>query len=252
MTDVRSLTRKFIEENEDLIIKGDWDEVYAKSNSLSSRAQIELNRILERSGVLYTSILSKITGVPSYFLIGCEKTPSEINLSSNITRIEDYAFAYCDGPRSVIAGKSVSTIGVAAFLDCKNLSMVEILGNIATIPDSAFRGCGNLEEVILPITLGYVDYKSFKDCANLKEITLPENVYGIGDYVFQGCLRLSEITLPGDLHRIGAGAFKGCINLKDIYYNGTTAEWKGIDKEQGWKDYTADISVHCFDGDLSN
>lgn len=243
--------REFIEDNKDLILKGDWDKFYVKPIYLSSRVQIELNRILERSGILYTSILSKITAVPSYFLIGCEKTPSEIALPPNIKRIEDFAFAYCDGPRSVVTGKSVSTMDVGAFFECKNLSAVEISGNMVTIPDSAFRGCGNLEEVILPATLEYVDYKAFKDCASLKEITLPEDVRGIGDYAFQGCLRLSEVTLPGDLHLIGAGAFKGCINLKDIYYNGATAEWESIDKEQGWKDYTADISVHCFDGDLS-
>ena len=69
-----------------------------------------------------------------------------------VTRIYSGAFADADWLKSVVIPNTVRRIGVMAFVRCRNLERVEILGgeNTIDIDCMAFAACYNLKKVILP------------------------------------------------------------------------------------------------------
>ena len=62
------------------------------------------------------------------------------------------------------------------------------------IANVAFLNCPELTSVDLPSTITAIGNRSFKDCTRLRSITIPENVQNIGVYAFDGCTALNEIT----------------------------------------------------------
>ena len=66
-------------------------------------------------------------------------------------------------------------------------------------------------------------------CRNLREVHIGEGVEWIDESTFCGCSALESVTLPQSLTSIGYLAFADCYNLKTVYYNGTKAQWNGIE-----------------------
>ena len=71
---------------------------------------------------------------------------------------------------------------------------------------------------------------AFYCCTGLTSVTIPDNVTSIGEYAFYGCTSLTSVTIPDSVTSIGGGVFSGCTNLKRVYYTGTQAQWKRINK----------------------
>ena len=131
-----------------MIAKGDWDEFYVRvSGNFTVKEYTELNKILEGSGILYTSILHKITRIPSLFLVGCEHIPNSLILPSNIKEIDNYVFAFCSRLTSITIPDSVTSIGEYAFYGCSSLTSITIPEGIVSIGYGAFQQCSNLEEI---------------------------------------------------------------------------------------------------------
>ena len=61
-------------------------------------------------------------------------------------------------------------------------------------------------------------------------------VIGIGYYAFKDVVTLHSITIPSSIYQIENFAFSGCKNLNKVFYDGTIADWCGIE----------------FDGEYSN
>ena len=79
-----------------------------------------------------------------------------------------------------INGKSVTSVGNAAFKDCTDLTEITIPDSVTSIGEYAFCGC-----------------------ASLTEITIPDGVTSIGDFAFCICTSLTEITIPDSVTVIG-------------------------------------------------
>lgn len=121
--------KDFIEESRDSIKNREWDKLYSEAHStLNSNNYAELNKILEGSGVLYTSILHEITRIPSTFLEGCEHIPNPLVLPSNIKEIGNFAFYNRSGLTSVTIPDSVTSIGFSAFESCSRLTRIDFGG----------------------------------------------------------------------------------------------------------------------------
>lgn len=149
-------------------------------------------------------------------------------------------------------GKTVSTIGIYAFLNCQS-QKITIPDSVTTLKSMAFEKCVNLTSVHIPVNVTEIGHNCFSGCTALKEITVDENnqnytsddgivfskdktqlifypngkdditSYSIPEYVtviagsaFDGCDKITEITIPNTFTEIGAAAFFGCRGLKSV------------------------------------
>ncbi len=129
-------------------------------------------------------------------------------------------------------GKPVTSIGQAAFYDCKKLTNVTIPNSVTTIGDKAFDGCFIKEITVPSIALSYITKdtlesvtitsgedipdSSFKDCKSLTSVTLPDGLTSIGENAFYNCTKLTSITIPNSVTTIGSAAFKFCEGLTSV------------------------------------
>lgn len=100
-------------------------------------------------------------------------------------------------------------IGTAAFLECVNITGVE-LPNVRYIGDYAFAGCNNLlgySYILFSDELETIGDYAFYGCTVLDAFNFGQSLTEIGSYAFYGCVRLNEATLPDTLTRIGTRAF---------------------------------------------
>ena len=150
-----------------------------------------------------------------------------------------------------IDGKSVASIGYAAFYDCRNLISITIPSSVISIR-KAFISCVNLkvidvavdnkyyasangvlfdkekktliyypcgkndESYTIPNGVTSIGEEAFDTCWNLKSITIPNGVVWIGESAFNSCTELINITIPDSVESIGYGAFGSCNSLTSI------------------------------------
>ncbi len=82
--------------------------------------------------------------------------------------------------------KSVTSIGDAAFANCKNITSVKMYNNVEYIGMSAFEGCSSLSSIRLSDNLKTLAYKALYNCMNLEEIHLPYSLKSIGKNALAG------------------------------------------------------------------
>lgn len=113
-----------------------------------------------------------------------------IDLPSQMTLIDEYAFYYCQSLTNVSMPASLNTMGEGVFEECSNLASIDIPNSLHIIPQEAFYGC-----------------------ENLSQITWGDSVAIIDSFAFGGCA-FTELHLPPTLRVIRSGGFNG-------YYDGT-------------------------------
>ena len=139
------------------------------------------------------------------------------NKKYQVVSVQDYAFT-ASTITSVSIPNSVISIGVAAFLQCKNLTSITIPGSVIKVYDSAFMSCNNLQSIELLCPLDVVSEYMFSGCTSLKSISLPNTVTIIEKVAFSGCSSLSSIDFSNSLVKIGEYAFSDCTNLTSISF----------------------------------
>ena len=90
---------------------------------------------------------------------------------------------------------SVTTIGEAAFANCRFLESITIPEGVTQIRESAFSGCIELKSISLPQSLEHIDNYAFAGCESLQSIVIPKNVSFIGKILFRYCNQLESITV---------------------------------------------------------
>ncbi|MBQ6570201.1 MAG: leucine-rich repeat protein [Clostridia bacterium] len=174
-----------------------------------------------------------------------------------VTSIGTYAFQYCDSFESISVSKSVSKIGVNAFLDClvHNAIYVDssnpyfyssatgvlynkdrtvlvrypqgrsaelstsfvVPSTVKHIEESAVRNCQNLITITLPTGLETIGPEAFRHCINLESINIPNGVENIENMTFLECFSLQSIDIPGSVASIGESAFDTCSRLSSLH-----------------------------------
>ena len=164
-----------------------------------------------------------------------------------VTRIGNYAFAWCDNLTSMTIPDGVTSIGLYAFDCCTRLTSVTIPDSVKSIEAFAFNYCsdslfrtttipgvklvdgwavgntGSLSGVLdLTGVRGIAGY-AFRDCKGLTSVTIPDRVPTIGIGAFYGCTNLASVTIPDSVTSIGKSAFYGCTGLTNVTIgNGVT------------------------------
>ncbi len=121
-----------------------------------------------------------------------------------------------------IDGKSVTSIGELAFLNCKNLA-----------------------EFVIPQSVISISVGAFQNCTGLKKISVPAGVTEIDKNVFSGCGNLTEISIPLSVKNIQDSAFYNCSRLSDVHYAGTADQWKEISISSTENEKLLKATIHC-------
>lgn len=163
--------------------------------------------------------------------------------------------AFYDWPlHDIILPEGLKRLGSNAFLDCRNLSAIQLPTTLTDIGESAFRAT-SLTGITIPDGVIRLPSMLFMDCAKLLRVTLPEGLTEIGSYAFQGCEKLTKITLPNSLKTIENDAFSGCISLESIVFpeNLTTIPYGAFWGCENLEHVTfSPKTVHIFDDAFYN
>ncbi|MBR0415044.1 MAG: leucine-rich repeat protein [Clostridia bacterium] len=130
-----------------------------------------------------------------------------------------YALFYVktSGVKTVTIENGVTSIGLSAFINCKELTSVSIPDSVIAIGDWAFQGCSRLESITIPNGVERIEHYVFRDCSSLKSVKLPSGLMGIGQEAFMNCSSLESISFPDSLTGFGPDAFCGCSSLESLY-----------------------------------
>ena len=101
---------------------------------------------------------------------------------------------------AIIEGKTVTSIGRAAFRGCTRLTGITIPDGVTSIGGFAFFGC-----------------------TSLTSITIPDGVTSIGEGALAGCSSLTTVTFLGDAPKVGKGVFS--ITTPTIYRKPEAKGW---------------------------
>lgn len=83
-----------------------------------------------------------------------------------------------------VNGYSVISIGTCAFMNCTNMTDVEIPSSVETIGSYAFSSCVSLKEVSIPEGVISLGFQAFYNCQKMKTLTLPSTLQSIGGSCF--------------------------------------------------------------------
>lgn len=164
-------------------------------------------------------------------LVECTGNISELPVANGITSIGAHAFLESNLLTTLTLPNTVTSIGDAAFANCKWLKSVyqtdlpecsktfapnncpDDRTGIHTIGDMAFSGCGMLETIELSNSLTKIGKRAFEHCTALREILLPEGLTEIPERAFFRCHSLTHVRIPSTVKRIGKEAFAFCNEL---------------------------------------
>jgi hypothetical protein len=130
----------------------------------------------------------------------------------------------------------IKIIGYNAFLDCKNITAINIPSSVTDIgysisdrssdPAGAFSGCNNLASInVDPNNNTYISidgllYSNFEllFCPIKKngDIQVPTFVKSIRAKAFANCENVNSIYLPDSITEIAGNVFENCTNLREI------------------------------------
>jgi hypothetical protein len=115
----------------------------------------------------------------------------------------------------------MTSVGAAAFADCKFLNNATIPSSVKEIRYSAFEDCRSLSSLTFaePSALTSIGNWAFYNCHKLQHVTIPEGVTEIGEAAFFNCTYLKELTLPASMKSVADNGFALCEKLEKMNVN---------------------------------
>ena len=159
-------------------------------------------------GDLYTGVHPDAIEIPA--TVSCN------GLTFTVTTIANSAF-YDSYLRSVTIPNTVSTIEYEAFLNCPNLTNIDIPNSVKHIGRNAFTGTAwynNQPDGL--VYAGQVAYQYKGNMPSGTSITLKEGTLAIADNAFYDCNELTNLTIPNSVTHIGDNACFSCRYLKNV------------------------------------
>lgn len=144
----------------------------------------------------------------------------KVQLTSNVTGVERYAFAKCSSLAEVSLSSEVTSLGASCFEEDTCLETI-LLDAVGTIPSSCFRGCSALKRIFIP-KVKIIESYAFAGCSSLLEIDL-SSITKIGSNAFSGCKTLSEVHL-NSLTVLEQSTFANCYGLEKVTLSGPISQ----------------------------
>lgn len=146
----------------------------------------------------------------------------EIGSVSVSPPFEDFAV------KNAVIGNGITSIGVRAFSNCRDLTSVTISESVISIDDEAFSGCSGLTSVTIPKSVTSIGYEVFANCNKLTHIDVDELNEEYKS--FEGVLfdkkqerilqyprgKAGPYQIPKSVTSISLNAFRGCSGLTDV------------------------------------
>ena len=169
---------------------------------------------------------------------------TRITIPDSVTSIGEDAFEYCDGLTDVYYQGDLSGWSEIEFAD--------LVGNPMFYAENLYINEELLQgDIFIPDGTAKIGDYSFYMCGGLTSVTIPDSVTNIGYDAFWGCDGLISVTIGEGVTSIGSYAFSGCSGLTTINFQGTIAQWRAIEKGNGWDNRTGTFTVICTDGYIS-
>ena len=93
---------------------------------------------------------------------------------------------------------------------------------VTSIGNRAFLECNQITSVEIPNTIVSIRSQAFYKANALTSLEIPNSVVLIGEYAFFSCNQLLSLTIGSSVSSIGENAFTSCINLQSIHCNTPT------------------------------
>ena len=160
----------------------------------------------------------------------------ELKIPEGVIKLGGDILKKCSELISIQIPKSVTSINVKVFSDCKKLERIEVKeenpickskeGILFNKKGSklVFVPRGKKGDIQIPEEVTEIGYTAFCGCTGITGITIPKCVANIGDDAFRGCTGLTSITIPNNVAEIKSGVFADCIGLKSITISESVAE----------------------------
>ncbi|MBQ3527299.1 MAG: leucine-rich repeat protein [Clostridia bacterium] len=163
----------------------------------------------DEKGALYSKDKSALIKYPD--------NPGEKNviLPDGIVSVERNAFAY-GSVKSLSLPDSVKTIGIDAFVNCRELESVDFGEGLESVGDGAFCFCTSLEKADLPDTLTTLGAMAFRGCTSLVSVDLGNSLSTAGSDTFLDCTAIESVTVPASLKVIPQSFMQGCTSLSSL------------------------------------
>lgn len=108
-----------------------------------------------------------ITTLPQRCFREC-KLLENVSLHSTLIKIEDYSFLMCYALKSIDLPNGLTFIGLQALADTP-MASITIPQSVTTIGPAAFMQCKNLDNVVLPDNIKTIYHNIFNGCTSLKK-----------------------------------------------------------------------------------
>ena len=139
-----------------------------------------------------------------------------VTIPHSVTSIGEAAFAQCRGLQSLTIDDAATSIGDWAFNECLKLTTLSLGEKITTIGDYAFDDCRILNNVTIPQSVTSIGKQAFGRCYGMDSFTIKDAATSIGEYAFWDCQKLETLSLGENITTIGDDAFRSCYNLECI------------------------------------
>ena len=139
-----------------------------------------------------------------------------VTIPHSVTSIGEAAFAQCRGLQSLTIDDAATSIGDWAFNECLKLTTLSLGEKITTIGDYAFDDCRILNNVTIPQSVTSIGEQAFGRCYGMDSFTIKDAATSIGEYAFWDCQKLETLSLGENITTIGDDAFRSCYKLETI------------------------------------
>lgn len=149
-----------------------------------------------------------------------------IRIPSSVTSIGYHAFLYFKGAILVDAENpyysSHNSIlfnkGQTNLIQCSTskIGNYTIPSSVQTIEDNAFMECLDLTSINISSSVTSFGLSLFTHCMNLRFANIPPSVKAIPENTFMYCKKLKSISIPSSVHSIGSYAFAYCDSISSI------------------------------------
>ncbi len=108
-----------------------------------------------------------------------------IEMSDNITLIDDDTFRGCFSLKSIKLPNKLMTVGNSAFCYCHSITTIKLPDSVTSIGNNSFGYCSSLTSIELSNNLNVIGSWAFIDCTSLTSIKIPHSVISIGQDILK-------------------------------------------------------------------